>query len=84
MIAMALSGFSEEKKSLWKEMCGALHNKLKNPYLRAMFAFMTAEGDNYDEILVIINLDHRTHYEPVTNYLVYGRLFNPIFVLYDL
>ena len=52
MIAMALSGFSEDKKSLWKEMCGSLHSKLQNPYLRAMFAFMTAEADSYDDILV--------------------------------
>ena len=41
VVAMALSGFSEEKVgALWREMVGNLVDKLKNPYLRTMFQFL--------------------------------------------
>ena len=41
VVAMALSGFSEEKVgALWREMVGNLVEKLKNPYLRTMFQFL--------------------------------------------
>ncbi len=52
MVAMALSGFSEDKNTLWRDKCQGLSSKLHNPYLRALFAFLTADGDNYDDILV--------------------------------
>ncbi|XP_065053231.1 GATOR2 complex protein MIOS-like isoform X2 [Rhopilema esculentum] len=51
LVAMALSGYSTEKRSLWREMCGALSPQLKNPYLRAVFAFLTQEDDNFNSIL---------------------------------
>ena len=50
--AMALSGFTEEKNALWRKTCGALRQNLRNPYLRAMFAFLSAEKDSFDEVLV--------------------------------
>ena len=52
VVAMALSGFTDDKNTLWKEMCGSLRTQLKNPYLRAMFAFLTTDTDNYEEVLV--------------------------------
>jgi len=57
VVAMALSGFTgfvnDGKNSLWFEQCRTLSAKLANPYLRAMFLFLTVpDGDSYDNILV--------------------------------
>lgn len=49
---MALSGYTDEKSSLWREMCGSLRLQLKNPYLCVMFAFLTSEPGVYDGVLV--------------------------------
>lgn len=49
---MALSGYTDEKMSLWREMCGSLRLQLKNPYLCVMFAFLTSEAGVYDGVLV--------------------------------
>ena len=54
VVAMALSGFSDDRNTLWRDLCGGLSGNLDNPYLRAMFAFLTADNDNYDAILVSI------------------------------
>lgn len=59
IVAMALSGYTEHKKTLWREMCDSLRMKLGNPYLSAMFAFLTAE--DYNDILVCIANDLSTH-----------------------
>ena len=53
-IAMALSGFTKEKNALWCEMCSSLCQNLKNPYLRAMFGFLTTCDNSYDAVLVSI------------------------------
>ena len=43
VVAMALSGFSEERSgSLWREMVSSSHKDMSNPYLRAMFTFLLA------------------------------------------
>ena len=43
VVAMALSGFSEERSgSLWREMVLSSHKDMSNPYLRAMFTFLLA------------------------------------------
>lgn len=52
VVAMALSGYTDEKSSLWREMCGSLRLQLKNPYLCVMFAFLTSEPGVYDGVLV--------------------------------
>lgn len=52
VVAMALSGYSDEKSSLWREMCSSLRLQLKNPYLCVMFAFLTSEPGVYDGVLV--------------------------------
>uniref|UniRef100_A0A8C4SMB3 Missing oocyte, meiosis regulator, homolog (Drosophila) n=1 Tax=Erpetoichthys calabaricus TaxID=27687 RepID=A0A8C4SMB3_ERPCA len=51
VVAMALSGYTDEKNSLWREMCSTLRLQLKNPYLSVMFAFLTSERGSYDAVL---------------------------------
>lgn len=53
VVAMALSGYTDEKSSLWREMCSSLRLQLKNPYLCVMFAFLTSEPGAYDGVLVV-------------------------------
>lgn len=56
VVAMALSGYTEEKNSLWREMCSTLRLQLNNPYLCAMFAFLTSESGSYDGVLYESNV----------------------------
>lgn len=60
VVAMALSGYTDEKSSLWREMCSSLRLQLKNPYLCIMFAFLTSEPGAYDGVLVLdrFNITH--------------------------
>ncbi|RLU21193.1 hypothetical protein DMN91_005566 [Ooceraea biroi] len=51
MVAMALSGFSEERSTLWRESCQKSKSQLSDPYLRATFGFLTADNDTYDSVL---------------------------------
>ncbi|NP_001091443.1 GATOR complex protein MIOS-B [Xenopus laevis] len=51
VVAMALSGYTDEKNSLWREMCSTLRLQLNNPYLCVMFAFLTSEPGLYDGVL---------------------------------
>ncbi|KAE8596322.1 hypothetical protein XENTR_v10016055 [Xenopus tropicalis] len=51
VVAMALSGYTDEKNSLWREMCSTLRLQLNNPYLCVMFAFLTSEPGVYDGVL---------------------------------
>ncbi|GFG38305.1 hypothetical protein Cfor_12188 [Coptotermes formosanus] len=51
IVAMALSGFSDDRSSMWRELCLASRSQLSEPYLRAAFAFLTAETDNYESVL---------------------------------
>lgn len=50
-VAMALSGYTGEKNSLWREMCSAFRSELNHPYLRAIFSFLTSETETYEEIV---------------------------------
>ncbi|KAL1137877.1 hypothetical protein AAG570_009573 [Ranatra chinensis] len=50
-VAMALSGYTEDKNSMWRESCTVSRTKLSDPYLRAIFAFLTADSENYDLVL---------------------------------
>lgn len=50
-VAMALSGYTGERTSVWREMCQSLKNQLNNPYMKAMFAFLTCDSDtNFSDI----------------------------------
>ncbi|KAJ8676074.1 hypothetical protein QAD02_011860 [Eretmocerus hayati] len=51
IVAMALSGFSEDKNSMWRELCLKSRSQLSDPYLRATFAFLTADNDSYENVL---------------------------------
>ncbi|KAK0139325.1 GATOR complex protein MIOS [Merluccius polli] len=51
VVAMALSGYTDERNSLWREMCSSLRSQLRNPYLLVMFAFLTSEPGAYDGVL---------------------------------
>ncbi|KAK0099087.1 hypothetical protein PV326_006551 [Microctonus aethiopoides] len=51
IVAMALSGFSEDKNSMWRELCLKSKSQLSDPYLRATFAFLTADNDSYENVL---------------------------------
>lgn len=60
IVAMALSGFTEDKSSMWRELCLKSRSQLTDPYLRATFAFLTADNDSYETVLVsktIIKID---------------------------
>ncbi|KAK3891191.1 hypothetical protein Pcinc_004907 [Petrolisthes cinctipes] len=49
--AMALAGYTEERKGLWRDTCTSLRSQLTDPYLRAMFAFLTDDADSYEPVL---------------------------------
>ncbi|XP_015608765.1 GATOR complex protein MIOS-B [Cephus cinctus] len=51
IVAMALSGFSEDRNSMWRELCLKSRSQLSDPYLRATFAFLTADNDSYENVL---------------------------------
>ncbi|XP_046846433.1 LOW QUALITY PROTEIN: GATOR complex protein MIOS-like [Xenia sp. Carnegie-2017] len=51
MVAMALSGYTRDKTALWQNHCVQLCAKLSNPYLRALFTFLTCDTNNYEGIL---------------------------------
>lgn len=56
-VAMALSGYTGERTSMWREMCQSLKSQLTNPYMKAMFAFLTSESDtSFHEIIKDTNL----------------------------
>ena len=58
VVAMALSGYYDNKNTLWRDMCHSLYSRLQHAYLRAMFAFLTCDDDKYDEILVSVGPGH--------------------------
>jgi len=52
-------GFTDNKKTLWQEMCGTHRNTLSDPYLRAAFAFLTDQSEKYEFVLVTSILHHQ-------------------------
>ena len=54
-IALALSGYTKETNSLWREMCQSILSQLSDPYLRAIFTFLTTDSESYAEILVSVD-----------------------------
>ncbi|XP_075236939.1 GATOR complex protein mio isoform X2 [Lycorma delicatula] len=51
IVAMALSGYSEDKNSMWRELCVSSRSLLTDPYLRATFAFLTSDSESYEAVL---------------------------------
>jgi len=52
MAAIALAGFSQEKTGIWKSQCTAAGLQISDPHIRAIFAFLSPDNDNYDSVLV--------------------------------
>lgn len=51
IVAVALSGFSDDKSSMWRQQCISAKQYLSDPYLRVMFSFLTSESESYEEVL---------------------------------
>ncbi|XP_072401443.1 GATOR2 complex protein MIOS isoform X2 [Diabrotica undecimpunctata] len=51
VVAMALSGFSDDPASMWRQNCLHCVAKLSDPYLKAMFCFLTTNDFSYDDVL---------------------------------
>ncbi|CAG2121700.1 unnamed protein product, partial [Medioppia subpectinata] len=51
-IALALSGYTKDRNSFWREMCQSIQIQLSDHYLRAIFTFLTTDSETYSEILV--------------------------------
>ena len=45
MAALALAGYSTHAEALWHETWRELKDSVKEPYLRAMFSFLTCKKD---------------------------------------
>lgn len=52
LVALALSGYSKETREAWREVWHSLRLSLSEPYLHALFAFLTAQDDSYHQLLV--------------------------------
>lgn len=51
-VAMALAGLTQNKHSLWCEMCSSLSRQLDSPYMRAMFSFLTTtDSTKFESVL---------------------------------
>ena len=42
--------------TLWKETCAAIRTRLPSPYLRAALGFLTSFDEDYDEVLIEVDL----------------------------
>jgi len=52
MVCVAVSGYTSEGDSdLWKEMVSSSQSSLPHPALRAIFAFLTCQDDQYTSVL---------------------------------
>ncbi|XP_065221938.1 GATOR2 complex protein MIOS-B [Planococcus citri] len=51
VIAMALSGYTTDKKSLWRELCPTTKEQLSDPYLKAAFAFLVDQSKTFEHVL---------------------------------
>lgn len=51
LVTLAIAGYADNSNELWKATCASLLNRLENPYLRAMFTFLTRNGNDFGPIL---------------------------------
>lgn len=51
MAAIALSGLNFEKSTMWRSQCINARAQIKDPHLRAFFAFLTPDNESYDDVL---------------------------------
>ena len=64
-IALALAGYTREADSLWSEMVQTILVQLSDPYLRAIFSFLTTDSESYTEILVSIDNNFLSCYNSI-------------------
>lgn len=50
--AIALAGLNFDKNTMWRTQCNNALSQISDPHLRGLFAFLTAEYDNYEKVLV--------------------------------
>lgn len=51
MAAIALSGFNLEKSGVWRTQCSIAQAQISDSHLRAIFAFLAPDNDNYETVL---------------------------------
>ncbi|XP_012940949.1 GATOR complex protein MIOS-A [Aplysia californica] len=73
-VAMALSGYTEDKNALWRRTCGTLLHQLENPYLRAVFAFLACDEDDYENVLNEVDMSVEDRVGFALNYLPDAKL----------
>lgn len=54
--ALALTGFSDDRSKAWRQNCLTCIEKLRNPYFKVMFSFLTVDNQNYEAALVSIEV----------------------------
>jgi len=59
LVALALAGFTDNRDTLWQEMCGTHRNTLSDPYLRAAFAFLTSQSEKYEFVMNEVGMSVR-------------------------
>lgn len=74
LVALALSGFTENRDTLWQEMCAAQCNTLGDPYLRAAFAFLTSTTERFELVLVSIQSAIDASYSSCGNVVTFERV----------
>lgn len=52
MLIYIYIGFTDNRDTLWQEMCSSQRSSITDPYLRAAFAFLTCSSEKYDAVLV--------------------------------
>ncbi|XP_077554266.1 GATOR complex protein mio isoform X1 [Haemaphysalis longicornis] len=56
LVALALSGYTKDTREAWREVWHSLRLSPGDPYLQAIFAFLTAADDSYRELLHECNI----------------------------
>ncbi|TRY68432.1 hypothetical protein TCAL_01366 [Tigriopus californicus] len=51
IVKISLAGFNEDKNGSWRETVRSSFEQLEDCYLRAMFAFLSTDNDNYSAII---------------------------------
>lgn len=57
MVAVAISGYSGDTTTLWRQVVTTSLNLVPSPTLKSVFAFLAAEDEAYKEVLNVNNLD---------------------------